>query len=131
MNYLFDTDVLVDILRGDKSIIREIERKNILLSDCSISVLTVFELIEGAHLANDKSELASTINLVNSLQILDLDKEISSETGKISSQLKKKGKTLGIGDILIGTSAIIKDKIMITRNIKHYSSIPNLRLNVW
>ena len=131
MSYLFDTDILVDLLRGDSSVIKKIEQKNILIENSFVSVLSVFELIEGAHLSNNESELNSTINLINNLNILDLNKKISLEAGKISSDLKKKGKYIGIGDILIGTTAIMKDKILVTRNAKHFSMIPNLKLIIW
>lgn len=131
MSYLFDTDILVDLLRGDSSVIKKIEQKNILIENSFVSVLSVFELIEGANLSNNESELNSTINLINNLSILDLNKKISLEAGKISSDLKNKGKYIGIGDILIGTTAIMKDKILVTRNARHFSMIPNLKLIIW
>ena len=107
LNYLLDTDILVNLLRGDAETIENMEQKNVTVSDASTSVLSIFELMEGAYLANSERELVATMDLINNLQILDLNKRIASEAGKISSSLKKKGKSIGIGDILIGATAVV------------------------
>ena len=131
MNYLLDTDVLVDLLRGDPIVIENLKQKNIVIGEEFISVLSVFELMEGAYLANRESELILIKELINTLYVLNLNQKIASEAGKISSFLKKKGKNIGTGDILIGATAVVENKILITRNSKHFSAIPNIKLTSW
>ncbi len=131
LNYLLDTDILVNLLRGDAETIENMEQKNVTVSDASTSVLSIFELMEGAYLANSERELVATMDLINNLQILDLNKRIASEAGKISSSLKKKGKSIGIGDILIGATAVVENKILVTRNTKHFSVISNIKIISW
>ena len=131
MNYLFDTDILVDILRGEQSIALKIRQIGIILGDISISTLTVFELMEGAYLSNSESELATTINIINGIRNIEINREIASEAGKISSLLKRKGRAIGVGDILIGATAIAGNRTLVTRNIKHFSHIPNLKIIEW
>ena len=131
LNYLLDTDILVNLLRGDAETIENMEQKNVTVSDASTSVLSIFELMEGAYLANSERELVATMDLINNLQILDLNKRIASEAGKISSSLKKKGKSIGIGDILIGATAVVENKILVTRNTKHFLVISNIKIISW
>ncbi len=131
MNYLFDTDIVVDLLRGDLHTIENIKQRNIFIEDISVSVLSVFELMEGAYLSNRESELILTKELIDNFFILDVTKKIASDAGKVSSFLKRKGKTIGIGDILIGVTAVVGNKILVTRNVKHFSVIPNLKIITW
>ena len=131
MNYLLDTDILVDLLRGDPIIVENLKQKRIVIGEAFISVLSVFELTEGAYLANREAELILTRELINSLNVLNLNQKIASEAGKISSFLKKKGKNIGVGDILIGAIAITENKTIITRNVKHFSAMLDLKMISW
>ena len=60
--------------------------------------------------------------------MLNLDKDSAILAGKIEANLIKKGEIIDLEDIMIGAIAIINDETLITRNIKHFSKIKNLKI---
>jgi len=47
---------------------------------------------------------------------------------RIRGELRKAGRAIGDFDILIAASAIRHDLVLITRNIRHYERIPELKI---
>lgn len=130
--YLLDTDILVGLLREKKNAVEKIEQISKISDNVFISVLNVFELIEGAYLSSNKDKsLKSVFDLIENIEIINLNKDVSVSAGKISADLKSRGAIIGIGDILIGASAILLNLILITNNKKHFERIPGLKLEVW
>lgn len=110
---LVDTDILTDFLCGKES------AKSFLLSiinDSSIycSVITVAEIYAGMR----EHEHKNTLNLIDSLNIIDVTREIAEKAGKYKNSYK--GRNLELDDCLIAASAFIKKAILATGNIKHY-----------
>lgn len=130
--HILDTDILVGFLRGNKDAIKKIEELYKRNEVICVSVLSVFELVEGAYTSNHKEKsLNSVFSLLNNLNSLDLNKSIAVLAGEISSHLKDKGLIIGVGDILIGATAIDSSSVLITRNKNHFERISGLKLDVW
>ena len=130
--FVLDTDILVGFLRGKKDAIKKIEELYKVNSTISVSVLSVFELVEGAYLSFHREKtLNSVFSLLNNLNIVDLNKPVSVLAGEISAHLKDKGLIIGVGDILIGATAINSNSTLITKNKNHFERIPELKLEVW
>lgn len=110
---LVDTDILIDFLRGkDKA-------KKFLLSiinDSSIycSAITVAEIYAGMR----DHEREKTGNLIDSLTIIDVTREIAEKAGRYKSS--HKGHVLELDDCLIAASAFINEAVLATGNSKHY-----------
>lgn len=126
---LLDTDVCIEILRGNQRIIE----KRI---DCdervAISFMTVAELYYGA----EKSKYTvKNINAVEefllSIDVINTDLEILKKFGEIKSILYKKNILLPDADILIASVALTKCSKLITGNTKHFNRFENLTLENW
>lgn len=110
---LVDTDILIDFLRG------RAKAKNFLLSvinNSSIccSVITVAEIYAGMR----DHEREKTDNLIDSLNIIDVTREIAEKAGKYKST--HKGHNLELDDCLIAASAFVKKAVLATCNNRHY-----------
>lgn len=110
---IVDTDILINFLRGRAS------AKNYLLSiieDSIIycSVLTVAEI----HAGMKEHEKEKTNALIESLNIIDVDREIAEKAGHYKRTEKKQ--SLELDDCIIAASAFIEGAVLATGNGKHY-----------
>jgi predicted nucleic acid-binding protein len=61
---------------------------------------------------------------------LDLDNETILEYSEIYNKLKKEGKLIDHADLLIASSAIVNNLILITNNLKHFERLKKSGLRV-
>ena len=129
MEYLLDTNIVIYFLKGKYGIKDKI--RNVGLNNCAISEITIAELFYGAEksdypednyrLINDFIDEITIIPIYNSIQIF----------GKEKARLHKLGKIISDFDLLIGSTAIANDLIMVTHNIKEFKRLEYIRLEDW
>ncbi|HDH05068.1 MAG TPA: type II toxin-antitoxin system VapC family toxin [Nitrospirae bacterium] len=108
-NILVDTDIIINFLRG-----RE-KAKDFLLSlldesTLYCSAITVAEIYAGMK----EHEKQKTDGLLDSLHIIDVNREIAEKAGEYKRQ------SLELDDCLIAGSAFVKGAVLATGNGKHY-----------
>jgi predicted nucleic acid-binding protein len=106
---LFDTDVLIDHLRGSRQLI---------IDDAAISVVTRTELFAG----DERQELAVEA-LLEDCEEMDIDPQIARRAGRVKRQTD-----LQIADALIAATALEHGIPLMTRNIRHFGRVPGLDL---
>ena len=110
---LFDTDILIDILRG-----REAVRTFLLdLMDHSVfccSVISVAELYAGMR----PEEKHATDVLLDGLVIIPIVREIAEVAGRFKSRVKSR--RLELADCLIAATAFVEGAALATGNTKDY-----------
>ena len=129
MKYLLDTNICIHFFRGDFNLIDKIE--NVGLENCAISEITLAELVFGAENSKYPKKNYQLINTFSEhvaiLPILDAIREY----GKQKVRLRKEGKMISDFDLLIGTTALVNDLIMVTENLKEFTRIENIKLENW
>ncbi len=68
------------------------------------------------------------MDTIDKCHTLNITKEITIKAGYIEKSLKNSGNQTGIIDSLISATAIINNKAIITRNIKHFEKVSELRV---
>jgi tRNA(fMet)-specific endonuclease VapC len=130
MSYLIDTDILIYSLKGTLKV-----QKNFTLnknSPKSISVITYGELIFGAKKSNNREKNLATVYRIGELfPVIELTKGIVETFGEVKASLQKTGKSLEDFDLLIGSTALYLNYTLVTNNVKHFSKIPDLRIENW
>jgi predicted nucleic acid-binding protein len=121
-NVLCDTGVLINVLRKDKSTIEKLD--TIGRDHVFISIVTVAEIYNGTR----KKEREDTINLLSSINVLHLDKEISKKFKSLSNFLFKKDNTIPVEDLLIASTAIEYGFELLTLNKKDFMQLPGIKL---
>jgi predicted nucleic acid-binding protein len=126
---LLDTDVCIEILRGNKKVLEKRKEYN---GSIAISFMTIGELYYGA----EKSEFKEKNNILIeefllTIEIIESDMDIMKRFGEIKAILKRNNELLADADIIIGATAIEKCKKLITGNIDHFIRIDNLRIENW
>ncbi len=113
MAAIFDTDVLIDYLRGlpEARLALDGDRPN-----SFTSVITVAELYQGVRDGNERMALEA---LVDELVVLDVDIEIAV-SGGLFRQAFKLSHGSGLDDCLIAATAERYDLTLKTLNTRHF-----------
>lgn len=123
MPYLIDSDVLIDISRGNRLARQYVDA---LTEAWAISQVSALELIVGAR---DKIDLANIDQFLSAYVVMPL----RESTGKKAYELLKlysKSHGLHVFDSLIAATAIEENLTLVTRNQKHFNVIEGLRLEI-
>ncbi|MBI5122652.1 type II toxin-antitoxin system VapC family toxin [Candidatus Roizmanbacteria bacterium] len=127
--YLLDTNVVIDFLKGDSKTIYSIRK--IIKRPLFISVVTIGEYNYGAlRSQNTKNQIDLFKSFCERMKItfISIDKNTIEEYAKLQASLSKKGKLKPIFDLLIASSCIINDCILVTRNKKDFVGIEGLQI---
>ena len=132
MQYLLDTCVLSDFVKGNLNTINKITQSH--PQDLAISSLTIME-IEYGVLRSPGQKSTSIKNIINSLieeiNIISLDRAIALEAASIRANLHKHGTPIGYYDILIGATARHHNLIMVTANVAEFIRIDGMSIQNW
>lgn len=118
-NYLADTTVLVDHLRGNKKAAAFLEEFS-----PSISTVTIAELIQGSE---NKQDQTLAVKICTTLPKLTIDKKISDSAIELMKQFCL-SHGLRFLDALIAATAIENKLVLITGNVKHFRFIKGLEV---
>ena len=128
--YLLDTDTLIYSLKGDPTV-----KKNLLEhvhDPMKMSVITLMELYYGAHKSQKiTSNLAKIKTLEISFEIIPIGEETVEIFGMTKAQLEKTGAPLDDFDLIIASSALSNNLVLVTNNVKHFQRIEGLKLTNW
>lgn len=130
--YVLDTNVLIDLLHHEDSIVQHIGRVGV--SACAISVITLLELYRGAYgmktEEGKQEELAKIRLLASTFEILPVPDDNESYAREWN-RLKRAGTPIDDFDLIIGTTALDNGYILVSNNLRHMQRIEGLLLEDW
>ena len=125
MNYLIDTDILIYSLKGNQKVLENFKEKR--NNPKSMSVITYGELIHGAKKSNyEEKNLANVRRLIEIFPVINITPAIMDTFGDIKAKLEKAGKIIDDMDLLIGSTALSHNQILVTNNVSHFERIEGL-----
>ena len=126
--YVFDTNVLVDFLRGRLPLALE------LLKDADSRLIKVpaivkAELLVGANKSNNPEKARNAVEqLLVNFEVLPFDDRCATTYAKVRANLELAGKKIESNDLMIAATAISHDAILATNDVNDFGRIANLRL---
>ena len=127
--YLLDSDIIIDFFAKKEpgySILKDLETKKL-----AISVITFIELVyglkkkEGSH---KRIKEFKTFLQDGRIRSISLNEKIADVFTDQKIYLEKRGEKLADFDLIIASTALLKNLILVTRNKKHFERIRNLKL---
>ncbi len=119
---IFDTDVLIWVLRGNAKAAEAVDQSE----QPAISVITYMELLQGAR---DKGEMKAIKAFLMDLQVQSLPlTENIGHRASIYMEEYALASALSMPDALIAATAIEANRPLLTGNDKHYRTITELDL---
>lgn len=129
-----DTTFLIDLLRGNAGAIRK-AREMDESGGAATTVVNLLEITYGIYKSRDIDHehlLSDAEKLLAKLEVFPLDVQAAIEAGKVLGTLSREGKTVDVLDGMIGTIALANGcNTIVTRNVEHFSRIPNLKVETY
>ena len=128
--YLLDTNVVSDLIRHPHGVIT----KRISLEgedNVCTSIIVASELRFGAHKRSSK-QLTRQLDLVlSTIQVMPFEAPADRLYGKLRVYLEERGTPIGPYDMLIAAQALALDCTIVTRNVREFSRVPELKVDDW
>ena len=130
MAYLIDTDTIIFVLRGDKTVSAKFEENKHI--PISISMITYAELVFGAKRSQNERKNMMKVNRIREIYpIEELNTGVMEVFADIKSKMYAKAIRIADMDLLIAATAIYNDLTLVTNNTKHFENVPVLKLENW
>jgi len=133
MMYLLDTNILSELIkkRPNSLLISRLRSKP--SHTIYTSSICVMELRFGSALRDDFDVFWSKINkeILDRVMIVPFRDKEALVAGDILAEMRLKGESIGIEDVLIASTAIMNKYIMVTANTRHFSRIKGLTVENW
>ena len=127
--FMLDTDISSYIIKRRPGTLVERFEKH--AETLNVSVITAAELRFGAEKAA-RPKLAELVEAyLDRLAILDWTNEVTHHYARIRSALKRSVNPIGNMDLLIASHAVTHGMTVVTNNLKHFSNVPGLKVEVW
>jgi len=117
---LFDTDILIDFLRGLQPAVSFLENAD---QQLRISAITAAELYAGAR----EKEMPALDEFLLAFEIIAVDHQISKAGGMIRNKYNK-SHGVGLSDAIIAASAIATQSYLVTLNKKYFPMLKKIIL---
>lgn len=127
-----DTSVLVALIRKDQAALEGLKAEAKKGGVVSTTLVNLCELYAGAYgSTNPQKELRRVEELVSKFVLLELNEGAAKRYGMLVSDAALKREPVGDFDLIIASIALEQNQKLVTRNVKHFSRIPGLEVEVW
>jgi tRNA(fMet)-specific endonuclease VapC len=127
VKYLIDSDWIIDALAGVPAALGTLEQLS--ADGLAVSIVAFGEIIEGAYLFPDpETYLALFRQFLSGFMILPLTEPIMEVFASNRARLRRQGMLIPDLDLLIAASALSFDLTLLTRNVRHFARLPDLRI---
>ncbi|MCI5143988.1 MAG: type II toxin-antitoxin system VapC family toxin [Candidatus Electrothrix sp. AR3] len=128
--YLLDTDTIIYNLKGHPTV-QENLRQHYKDPLC-LSVISLMELYYGVYKSEKvESNLAKVKTIESSLTLIRAGEEVVELFGMLKSQQEAKGQRVDDFDLVIASTALSHNLILVTNNTRHFQRIEGLKLENW
>ena len=130
VRYLLDTNILSDLLRNPGG---RAARRLAVIGEAAVctSIVVACELRYGAAKKASPQLSERVETLLDSLEVLPLDRESDRQYAEVRSHLDRLGKPIGPNDLLIAAHALALDLILVTDNVDEFARVSGLSIEDW
>lgn len=129
---VLDTDIIIQSWKENEEAINAIDYFIDNKIYLEITIINLLELYRGIYLSTQYEKNLKIIKeFLEYVDILSLTEESCKIYGKIYKDLKETGKLINDFDLIIAAIVIQNNTSLITRNIKHFENIKELKVESW
>ena len=132
MKYLLDTNVCIDVLRGRPDVVKQFKKRS--PADVVVSVITAFELVQGAKrapVAQRAKEEHKVEQFLSVMTSAPFDLACATLAGDLNAKLLNNGTPVGVMDVFIAATAMVMDLPVVTSNLRDFSKVKGLKVLNW
>lgn len=131
MKYYLDTNIIIYALKGTY---KEIENhfRSIPFESIVIPRIVIAEIEYGAKKSKNYKQIIEKYNeFINHFEIIDFDEKASRKFGDIRWTLEQEGKQIGPYDLIIASTVLANEGVLVTHNTKEFERIKGLKIEDW
>ena len=131
MQYLLDTNVCVELLRGRNArLIRRYHAHSTV--DMRLCSVVLSELIRGTLLSSQPTANRAKMDaLIQPFQNLPFDEAAAEAHAHLRFHLESLGTPIGPYDLQIASIALVHQLTLVTHNVAEFSRVPGLTIEDW
>ncbi|MEK6607911.1 MAG: PIN domain-containing protein, partial [Myxococcota bacterium] len=129
--YLLDTNALSEILRKRPDPAFLTRLRAIPAESLHTSSICVFELRLGAALRGGRLWERVEADVLPRVRVLPLGRDEAIRAGEVWAGLQRAGQPIGLEDVLIAATALVRDLTVVTGNVRHFDRVPGIRVANW
>lgn len=121
---LLDTDILSEILKQrDPTVAGRAIAYQAARGSFTVSVITAMEITSGLHRIQAAKQVARFEAMLAGCEVLPFDSEAALLAGRIDAELKRRGTTINLNDVMIAAIAIGARVPIVTGNTAHFEAV--------
>jgi tRNA(fMet)-specific endonuclease VapC len=126
---ILDTEALVSLMQGDERTMRAVDELEDAGELLAISSVTLFELHHSlSRIRHPERRRREIDTILESRESYPADDTVMKKAGRIDGRLAAAGEEIGMGDTIIGATALVHEQPVLTRNAEHFSRIDGLEV---
>lgn len=131
MAYLFDTDAISELLRPRPLPAYVAWLSTVAREDQFTSAVVIGELYKGAYRSQARDRHLTNIErrVLPAVTALPYDAATARVFGQTRAHLEEEGTILPDADVQVAATAIYHGLELVTGNVRHFSRIPQLKIN--
>jgi len=126
-----DTNIITAFLKNDLRVVRRVSDYLELFEKLTINIISYYEILRGLKDLGNEEKLKRFEGFIQENELVSIRKETVEKAAEIYAYLKKEGNLIEDADILMASTAIVEDLVLITNNIKHFKRVKDLRIDNW
>lgn len=128
---LIDTDILSYFFSERPLVVANVDKYTDVFDKINFSILTYYEILSGLKHRDSRRRLSPFQKFVQENNIIPLTSQTIIIAAEIYANTRRSGTPVDDIDILIASTAIENDLILVTHNIKHFEKIERLGIEDW
>ena len=126
---ILDTDVCIEILRGNKQVL---ETRSQMVDLVATTWITACELFYGAANSSKPQQNQLLVQeFLATLPLLDFNHAAAELFGRHKTMLRQAGNIVADADLMISAITLAQGATLVTGNPRHYERIPHLLIENW
>ncbi len=128
--YLLDTNILIYAYRHLGGCRERLEAQS--ASDLSICAINIAEIEYGIAKSSRPEGLRLFLSNIQARYALQpMSVEAACQAGQLRAVLERQGQPIGAYDLLIAGVALANKLTVVTRNVREFARVPNLKVENW
>jgi len=126
-----DTNIITAFLKNDLRVVQRVSDYLELFEKLTINIISYYEILRGLKDLGNEEKLKWFEGFIQENELVSIRKDTVEKTAEIYVYLKKEGNLIEDADLLMASTAIVEDLVLITNNIKHFKRVKGLRIDNW
>lgn len=128
---ILDTCFIIDLLKNKNEAYKKSKELENSSTPLLTTTITIFEIWQGIPDIQNPERIKKINRLLSSLSLLQLDIDSAKTAGEVHSKLINNGIMIESEDSMIAGICLTRNETLLTRNIKHFDRIKELKIETY